>query len=201
MERKLLERSLINEYLNSGAIKISREREKTLKYINILEKLFRCYKCTLRVFHPWPGSGSLDSKIFILGESPSPNRKVYDNFSEKSRKVFEAMLEALGLRRDNIYITNAVKCPLRRSSRREIEKYIDLCLEFLEEEINIVDPLAVILLGETAKKAIDKVLKKSNKRFFLIELPHPMTVVYEHLSLEKYLNLVKQRCGLIKYLI
>lgn len=197
MERK----SILNSYLTSNAIKLSNNEVKTREYIKLVSELLECRKCLLRVEHPWPGSGAIDSKVMIVGEAPSPNRKTFENFSEKSRQVVDAMLQELGLDRTRVYLTNAVKCQLLNVGKNQRDSILDNCLVYLKREIELIQPKIILALGETAKKAILEVKPYTDAVFIDIALPHPMTVVYGSMKLEEYLKLVKKKCGLIKYLI
>jgi DNA polymerase len=193
--------SLLDEYLNSGAIRLRRDSMEATAYMEIAKRILYCRKCGFNVKHPYPGSGTLESKIMIVGESPSPYRKSFENFSERSRDVVEAVLSALGESRETVYITNAVKCPLYSLDIDERVKYIDPCLEHLLREIEFVKPKIVVSLGIVAEKAVAKAARMSSHKFFHLALPHPMKVVYGQMTLESYLKEVKRRWGLIRYLI
>jgi len=197
----LEQKSILNSYLTSGTISLSKNEVKTREYIKLAGELLECKKCMLRVEHPWPGSGNIDSKVMILGEAPSPSRKSFENFSEKSREVLDKMLQELGLDRSRVYITNAIKCQLVNVSKNQRENILDNCLIYLKREIEIVQPRVILALGDTARKALLKVRPRVEAIFVHVELPHPMVVVYGSMTLKEYLDLVKKKCGLIKYLI
>lgn len=194
-------RSILESYLGSGAILLSSSEEKSRAYIAFVANLLACRQCLLNVEHPWPGSGNLDSKVMVVGEAPSPNRKSFENFSERSREVLDAMLKQLGLDRSRVYITNAIKCQLRNVSKEKKESILEYCLKHLKREIEILQPRVVIALGETAGRAVLRIKQESGAKFTSVLLPHPMTVVYGSMKLEEYLSLVKQRCGLIRFSI
>ena len=194
-------KSILSSYLESRAVILSSSEEKSRAYIAFVADLLACKQCLLNVEHPWPGSGNIDSKVMILGEAPSPNRKSFENFSEKSREVLDRMLRELGLDRSRVYITNAIKCQLRSVSKNQRENILDNCLIYLKREIEIVQPRVILALGDTGRKALLKVRPKVDAIFVHVELPHPMVVVYGSMSLKEYLDLVKKKCGLIKYLI
>jgi DNA polymerase len=137
----------------------------------------------------------------IVGEAPSPNRKSFENFSEKSREVLDQMLQELGLDRSRVYLTNAIKCQLIGVSKKKKEEVLSNCLIYLKREIEIVQPRVILALGETAKKSIVEVKPKVDAIFVDIFLPHPMVVVYGSMKLEDYLKLVREKCGLIRYLM
>jgi len=199
--RNLLEESFLRSYLDSKVLVMSQDERKNREYLDLVSKIFRCYKCPLRKIHPWPGSGNLDSKIMIVGESPSPNRKSFENFSERSREIVDKVLEILKTDRSKVYITNALKCSTYKADPHDVRRYMEICNEYLVEEIRIVRPKLVITFGEIALKAVNLALKKLNYPAYVVNLPHPMSVVYGTYSLEEYLKMVKQKCGLIRYLI
>jgi DNA polymerase len=193
--------SLVDEYLSSGAIRLKEGSMESVAYLEVAKRILYCRKCGFNVRHPYPGSGTLESKVMVVGESPSPHRRSFENFSERSREVVDAALFALGLSRETVYMTNAVKCPLYPLDLEDRLKYVDPCLEHLLREIEIVRPKIVISLGIVAERAVSKAMRVSPHKFFHLALPHPMKVVYGQMTLEDYIKEAKRRWGLIRYLI
>ena len=73
----------------------------------------KCQKCDLHksrtncVF----GEGSLDTKILIIGEAPGYNEDIKGKpFVGKAGKILENMLESIGFKKTDVYITNILKC-------------------------------------------------------------------------------------------
>jgi uracil-DNA glycosylase family 4 len=194
-------KSVLNSYLNSQAILLSKDKNKTESYIKLAEDILACKLCITNSPHPYPGSGNIDSKVMLIGEAPSPNRRSFENFSEKSRDVVDMMLREFKLDRSKVYMTNAIKCSLPRGEARTRTMMLTVCLMHLRREIELIDPKVIIALGDTARKAMDMIKGGRQPLAVIISLPHPMNVIYGSVSLNEYLKLVRSKCGLIRYLI
>ncbi len=109
------------------------------------------------------GDGNLQSKIMIVGEAPGDEEDQQGlPFVGQSGQLLTRMLEVIGLKRDDIYITNVI--PWRPPGNRPPNVgEVNFCLPFLEQHINIIKPKVLILLGGTPVKALlrlnDGVLK------------------------------------------
>src|ERR687885_663449 len=103
----------------------------------------------------------LRSRVMFVGEQPGDqeDRKGRPFVGPAGRELDRA-LEAAGIARDDVYITNVVKhFKFEERGRRRIHATpkrfeIDACRPWLDEELRVVEPEAVILLGATAAKAI-----------------------------------------------
>lgn len=97
----------------------------------------------------------------VIGEAPTTQAvKAGTPFavSTAAGATLEQWLQYLGLARDQVYITNGVKCPVPRSSRGSGPSGVQVvsCAALLKQEIRAVLPLLVILLGAPAKKMFTK---------------------------------------------
>jgi len=165
-----------------------------MKYEKLFLEMLRCERCFSRKEKLLlPGTGNINSDIMFIGEAPSKNRDYNLTFGEKSRPVFESFLEHCNLTRDSCFITNAIKCIVPKKKVGDIKK----CKDFLEREIEIIDPRVLVLVG---KVAIKNVLGKNYKFGTTLNLlnrkvvciPHPMTVVYGKYSMTEYIKYAKE---------
>jgi len=193
--------SIIKSYLQSGAITLSKDSYKNARYIDFVSKLLSCNKCALKASHPWPASGNLDSKVMIVGEAPSPNRGSFENFNEKSKNIVDLLLKEINLSRNDVYITNTIKCSFSKLTKDMKETLTKSCIDYLVQEIDIVHPKIVIALGGTAERALTYIKNYIRADFILLHFPHPMTVFYGSIDLQTYLKQVKKKWMLVKYLI
>lgn len=165
-------------------------------------------------FRPlWPGeekilvfgSGqSTQPRLMLIGEAPGEQEVMAgEPFVGKAGRNLKAFLEAVGLAREEVYITNTVKIrPTRLSpkgrmvNRPPTREEIGLFLPYLMEEIAIVQPRRVVTLGNVALKALagEKALIgqcHGQERFCRVMLPkgkalelplfplyHPASVIY-----------------------
>ena len=98
--------------------------------------------------------GNMNSKLMIIGEAPGKDEDEQGKpFVGKAGQLLNKMLEAIKLKRDNVYITNVV--PWRPpKNRTPTETEILEFLPFLQRQIELIKPSFIFLLGSTATKAI-----------------------------------------------
>lgn len=101
------------------------------------------------------GVGDPDADLMFIGEGPGAEEDRQGvPFVGRAGKLLDRMLdEALGLRREQVYIANIVKCrPPRNRDPRADE--VATCLPFLERQIRAIAPKAICLLGRVAVQAL-----------------------------------------------
>lgn len=113
----------------------------------------KCKLCTGRhniVF----GTGNQNADIMLIGEGPGADEDSQGiPFVGKAGKLMDTAFKGLGIKRENIYIANIVKC--RPPQNRTPEKdETQACLDYLRNQVILVKPKIIILLGNTALKNI-----------------------------------------------
>ncbi len=100
------------------------------------------------------GRGNPQSRIMILGEAPGANEADTGVvFSGRAGQMLDAALHSAGLSESDPYISNVVKC--RPPENRTPERYEwESCADYLLLERGAVDPTHVLLLGNTALRAV-----------------------------------------------
>jgi DNA polymerase len=107
------------------------------------------------------GEGPARARVMMLGEQPGDreDREGHPFVGPAGRELDEA-LEAVGIARREVYLTNVVKhFKFEERGRRRLHKTpkrfeIDACRPWLDEELKVVKPEALVLLGSTAAKAL-----------------------------------------------
>lgn len=107
------------------------------------------------------GDGDDRARIMLVGEQPGDREDLAgEPFVGPAGRVLDEALARAGIRRESVYLTNAVK-HFRfevRGKRRIHEKpaivHIDACHAWLEAELRAVDPVVVVCLGATAARAV-----------------------------------------------
>ena len=120
------------------------------------ESIIKCTKCKLCenrtniVF----GEGKKDTKIMFIGEGPGADEdKDGIPFVGKAGKLMDQALIGLGIKREELYITNIVKC--RPPSNRNPEQdELEACLNYLRNQVILIKPQIIVLLGSIALKNI-----------------------------------------------
>jgi len=141
----------INRFKNKPTIENINSRLNNLK-----EKVKNIDNCDLKnnakqiVFN----DGSTNSPVMIVGEGPGQKEdELGKPFVGDAGQLLNKMLNAINIKRENIYITNVVNYrppDNRKPEPAEINRYS----EFLREHISIIDPKILILMGSTAMEAL-----------------------------------------------
>lgn len=154
----------------------------------IKQKVIICTNCELckTRTNSVPGKGNFHSNVIFVGEAPGKNEdKNGEPFIGIAGKRLSMALEEAGISRDEVYITNIVKCrPPKNRVPTAIER--ETCKEYLKQEITIINPKIICILGNTAFNSIlggseitkfrGKLVKKDNQLYFLTV--HPAATIY-----------------------
>ena len=111
------------------------------------------------------GEGKEESIIMFVGEGPGYNEdKIGRPFVGKAGELFDKIIKAINLTREDIYITNIVKCR-PPNNRNPLENESKTCIEFLRWQVKIINPDIIVCLGSVAaKNIIDKDFKITRSR-------------------------------------
>ena len=120
------------------------------------ESINNCKKCRLCqnrnniVF----GEGNKSAKLMFIGEGPGADEDIQGRpFVGKAGKLMNMAFETVGIDRDKVYITNIVKC--RPPSNRNPENDEAMaCLDYLRNQVILIKPEVIVLLGSVALKNI-----------------------------------------------
>jgi uracil-DNA glycosylase family protein len=112
------------------------------------------------------GEGLKRARVMLVGEQPGDKEDLAGKpFVGPAGKELDKGLEAAGIARDEAYVTNVVKhFKFEERGRRRIHQTpkrfeIDACMPWLREELRVVGPDALVLLGATAAKAFAEDLR------------------------------------------
>ena len=130
------------------------ERVRTLEQIR--DEAVACTRCPLSegrtqvVF----GVGDPDADLMFVGEAPGfhEDRKG-EPFVGAAGGLLTGLLEGIGLSREQVYIANTLKCR-PPGNRDPLPAEIDACHPFLLEQIDAIDPLLIVTLGNFATKLL-----------------------------------------------
>lgn len=120
----------------------------------IREDLGDCTRCRLHqgrtnlVF----GVGNVNAELMFVGEGPGADEDAQgEPFVGRAGQLLNNMISAMGLKREDVYIANVVKC--RPPGNRTPEKdECDVCSPFLLRQIDVVRPKVIVALGAVAAK-------------------------------------------------
>ena len=98
------------------------------------------------------GTGDPHAELMFVGEGPGADEDAQGlPFVGRAGQLLNNMIAAMGLKREQVYIANIVKC--RPPGNRTPEKdECDTCSPFLMRQINVIRPKVIVALGATAAK-------------------------------------------------
>jgi uracil-DNA glycosylase len=190
-----------------GGIEMARTKKA-----QVLEELAReirvCVKCPLHESrkNAVPGDGSPTAKFMIIAEAPGKDEDETGlPFIGAAGRFLNRMLEGTGIKREDFFITNTVKCrPPKNRTPKKLE--VDTCTSnYLFKQIELIDPKLIMLLGGVAAKKLLGVKTVNEVRGRVIEHEgrkyivgyHPASQFYREDLAEK----VKEDFTLLKRVI
>jgi len=128
-------------------------------------EVLSCKRCSLStgrnnvVF----GNGNPDSKLIFIGEAPGFEEDMQGlPFVGRAGQLLTKIVEAMGLKRKNVYIANIVKCR-PPSNRNPLPTETLACEEHLINQIDIIKPKIICALGKVSTHSLLKVQEPISK--------------------------------------
>jgi len=174
----------------------------------LLQELYspyrKCQQCPLGLLgrkHIVFGEGNPNSKLILIGEGPGQKEdELCRPFVGRSGQLLTRVLETLGTKRENVFITNVVKCRPPKN-RKPLPNESDICANlFLFKQIKIIRPVVICTLGSAASQAFlgkdIKITKIRGKTFKWNEIKiiptyHPAYILRNNRELENFINDIK----------
>jgi len=139
----------VSEYLFS-----SKPKDDRLSLIK--DEVFRCQKCPLGkmrknvVF----GAGSINAKLMFVGEAPGHEEDIQGlPFVGEAGMLLTKIIEAMGIKRQDVYICNILKCRPPQN-RNPLPEEISMCIDYLYAQIDMIKPKIICALGKFASQAL-----------------------------------------------
>ena len=138
---------------------VDNDPAKTL--IAIREDIGDCTRCKLHkqgrtqvVF----GVGNPNADLMFVGEAPGGDEDIQGiPFVGRAGQLLTKIIEAIGLRRDEVYIANVIKC--RPPGNRNPEQdEVETCEPFLFQQVDVIKPKVIVALGTFAARALLRTL-------------------------------------------
>ncbi len=113
----------------------------------------KCKLCTNRMNIVF-GVGNKDADVMLIGEGPGADEdRLGEPFVGKAGQLMNKAFQALEINRDKVYIANIVKCRPPQNRVPEVDE-AKKCLDYLRNQVVLVKPRVIVLLGSTALKNI-----------------------------------------------
>ena len=139
----------------AGKPELVQDRASALRLIR--EDIGDCTRCRLHkqgrkqiVF----GVGNPNAELMFIGEAPGADEDEQgEPFVGRAGQLLNNMIKAMGLRREDVYIANIIKCrpPGNRTPERD---ECETCSPFLMRQIEVIGPKALVALGAVAAKTL-----------------------------------------------
>ncbi len=139
-------------------LKNSIPRDNDLRLHDIQEVIGECTRCKLHktrnkiVF----GEGNPDARLLFIGEAPGADEDVQGRpFVGKAGQLLTRIIQAINLKRNDVYIANIVKCRPPKN-RNPDDDEIQTCFPFLLKQLHVIQPQIICTLGRIATSAVLK---------------------------------------------
>lgn len=175
---------------------------------SISKRVVKCVLCDLSKsrLNAVPGNGNSNTKVVFVGEAPGKNEDEKGvPFVGSAGKVLDKALEEAGFDRQEVYITNVVKCrPPNNRVPNELE--INTCTSaYLKVELQTISPKIVCILGATALKSLlglehmtscrGKIILRHPFRYFVTY--HPAATIYNNKLKETFYSDIQKLFNLV----
>jgi len=118
----------------------------------IAKRVAGCTRCDLHKgrTRTVPGQGNPRPEILFVGEGPGADEDIQGlAFVGRAGQLLTKMIEAMGCKRDDVFIANIVKCR-PPENRKPFPDEMAACLPYLKEQIALLKPRVIVALGATA---------------------------------------------------
>ncbi len=135
-----------------------REPQRSPELEAFYQEIKDCQRCPLGktrnnfVF----GVGHPQAKVVFIGEAPGQEEDIQGiPFVGRAGKLLDKMLQAIGLRREDVYIANVLKCR-PPGNRDPLPDEIIECEPYLKKQLEIIKPAVLVALGRIAGKVLTR---------------------------------------------
>lgn len=119
---------------------------------DLYDKIHTCKRCSLgetRIKFVF-GAGNPNADAMLIGEAPGADEdKQGEPFVGRAGKLLNDILKAIDFKREDVYIANILKCR-PPNNRDPLPEEMEICQKYLEKQIEIIKPKAILCLGRIA---------------------------------------------------
>ena len=119
------------------------------EYDQLVQEIVSCTLCALSQTRTQavPGEGSISADFMFVGEGPGYHEDQQGKpFVGPAGQLLDKLLASIGLRREDVYIANMVKCR-PPGNRDPLPGEIQACQPYLDRQMQIISPKVVVTLG------------------------------------------------------
>ena len=164
-----------------------------------------CNLCKERK-HAVPGEGSSNADLLFVGEGPGRSEDEQGRpFVGSAGKVLSKLLDSIGLSREEVFITNVVKCRPPENRKPQVDE-VTKCRSYLEKQIETIRPKLICVLGATALEALigesnlstqhGKLINRRGLKMFVMY--HPASALYNNKMEAVMMEDIRSVLGVLK---
>ena len=171
-----------------------------------VENCHACSLCETRTNIVF-GDGDPHARVLIVGEAPGKNEDLQGKpFVGAAGKFLDALLEEAGLKREEVFIANVLKCR-PPSNRNPQADEIEACAPFLREQTQSIDPWIIVTMGNFATQFILRTgtgitrlrgTVQQAGRFVVLPVFHPAAAIYDRSKRDVLLEDFRQVGALVR---
>ncbi|HPR35896.1 MAG TPA: uracil-DNA glycosylase [Anaerolineaceae bacterium] len=162
---------------------------ETNRLNTIREEILHCQKCPLAKGrkNAVPGEGPASVDIMFIGEGPGYHENQQGKpFVGQAGMFLDELLAAADLKREDVFITNVVKCR-PPNNRDPMPEELTACAHYLDEQIALLDPKVIVTLGRFSMAKfiengkISQIHGKSHKvgKRLVVTMYHPAAALHQ----------------------
>ena len=139
-----------------GVTHLNIESQKASSLEKIREEIGDCRRCKLwnERTHIVYGIGSAKADLMFVGEAPGREEDVQGiPFVGRAGKLLTGIIDAIDLKREDVYIANILKCRPPKNRNPEADE-VESCEGFLFKQIEVVKPKIIVALGAYAAQCL-----------------------------------------------
>ena len=171
-----------------------------------VENCHACSLCETRTNTVF-GDGDPHARVLIVGEAPGKNEDLQGKpFVGAAGKFLDELLEEAGLKREEVFIANVLKCR-PPSNRNPQADEIEACAPFLREQTQSIDPWIIVTMGNFATQFILRTgtgitrlrgTVQQTGRFVVLPVFHPAAAIYDRSKRDVLLEDFRQVGALVR---
>ena len=159
----------VSEYVKTGRYGRAGEmvqgdsRESSLEAVEM--EALSCKRCSLAASRTNAvfGSGNMKAQLMFIGEAPGRDEDLQGlPFVGRAGALLTKIIEAMGLKRKDVYIANIVKCR-PPDNRNPLPTEMLACEEYLTKQIGVIKPRVICALGKVSAQALLKTQEPISK--------------------------------------
>ncbi|MDO8551559.1 MAG: uracil-DNA glycosylase [bacterium] len=185
--------------------------DKKEKLEEIAREVKKCQRCRLfkTATNAVPGAGNQDTKIMFIGEGPGYHEDQQGlPFVGQAGKLLDQLLESIKLKREEVFIGNVVK-HRPPENRDPFPDEIEACSVWLDQQIEVIDPSAIVTLGRFSMNKFlpgefisrahgqPRFVEDSDKKRIVMPMYHPAAALRNSLVMETLKNDFQKIPGLL----